>query len=131
MRVLLVDDDKDGADTMAMLLRMLGHTTRTACDGEECLDAMDAFLPDIVLLDIGLPGQSGYEVCRCIKGRPDGRKPMMVALTGWGGDDDKRRASEAGFDRHLTKPVDVAVLQALLLAAMPRADGLAGAQVAA
>jgi CheY-like chemotaxis protein len=113
-RVLVVDDNQDAADTLALLLELMGHQTRTAHDGLAALDAAAAFAPDVVLLDIGLPKMNGYDVCREMRKQPWGQRAYLVALTGWGQAEDQRRASEAGFDRHLVKPVEESVLQKLL-----------------
>lgn len=119
-RVLVVDDNRDAADTLALLLELMGHTTRTAHDGPAALEAAAAFEPDIVLLDIGLPRMNGYEVCRKLREEPWGRSAFVVALTGWGQAEDQRNASEAGFDRHLVKPVEEEVLQKVLREAPAR-----------
>lgn len=113
-RVLVVDDNHDAADTLALLLELMGHETRTAHDGVEALSAAEAFRPEVVLLDIGLPKMNGYEVCRRLREQPWGQSAFLVALTGWGQADDLRQASEAGFDRHLVKPVEEGVLQRVL-----------------
>ncbi|MEW6707567.1 MAG: response regulator [Pseudomonadota bacterium] len=113
-RVLVVDDNRDAADTLALLLELMGHETRTAHDGPAALTAGAMFRPEIVLLDIGLPHMNGYEVCRKLREEPWGRGAFVVALTGWGQAEDQRNASEAGFDRHLVKPVEEDVLQRVL-----------------
>jgi CheY-like chemotaxis protein len=113
-RVLVVDDNRDTARSMARLLMLGGHLARTAHDGPEALTAAEQFNPDLVLLDIGLPTMSGYDVCRAIRQRLASRPPLMIALTGWGQDDDRRRSAEAGFDRHLVKPVQFNEVAALL-----------------
>jgi CheY-like chemotaxis protein len=113
-RVLVVDDNQDAADTLALLLELMGHRTRTAHDGLAALDAAAEFEPEVVLLDIGLPKMNGYDVCREMRKQPWGRNIYLVALTGWGQAEDQRKASEAGFDRHLVKPVEESVLQKLL-----------------
>ncbi len=113
-RVLVVDDNRDAADTLALLLELMGHQTRTAHDGPAALAAGAAFEPEIVLLDIGLPHMNGYEVCRKLREEAWGKGAFVVALTGWGQAEDQRNASEAGFDRHLVKPVEEEVLQKLL-----------------
>ncbi|HEY0825644.1 MAG TPA: ATP-binding protein, partial [Ramlibacter sp.] len=107
-KVLVVDDNPDAAETLSQLLQLLGHEPRTAGDGAAALECFDEFQPDVVLLDIGLPGMDGYEVARRLRTR--GGAVRLVALTGWGQADDKRRAAEAGFDTHWTKPVDPAKL---------------------
>jgi CheY-like chemotaxis protein len=101
-----VDDNRDGADSLAEMLRILGNDTRTAYDGEEAVAAAAEYRPDVVLLDIGLPRLNGYEACRRIRGQPGGGSVILIAQTGWGQEDDIRLSKEAGFDRHLVKPVD-------------------------
>jgi CheY-like chemotaxis protein len=91
----------------------MGHTVHLAFDGEQALQLAEALRPDVVLLDLGMPRLNGYEVCRRIRAEPWGAAMVLVAQTGWGRDDDRRRSREAGFDHHLTKPVDPAALQAL------------------
>jgi PAS domain S-box-containing protein len=113
-RILIVDDNEDGADSLALLLRLAGHETHKARDGFEAIEAVPRLQPDVVLLDIGLPRLNGYEVCRRIRSEPWGKDVVLVAVTGWGGPDDRRRSSDAGFDAHMVKPVDHDVLMALL-----------------
>jgi PAS domain S-box-containing protein len=113
-RVLVVDDNHDAAASLALLLDLNGYDIRTASDGVEALAVADAFLPEFVLLDLGMPRLDGYETAREMRKRPWGRSARLLALTGWGQDEDKRRALEAGFDHHLTKPVDPGVLQRLM-----------------
>jgi two-component system, OmpR family, response regulator len=113
-RLLVVDDNKDSAESLASLLKVIGNEVRTAYDGAAALAAVHTFAPDVVLLDIGLPEMDGYEVARQIRGRPHQPQPMLIALTGYGADEDQRRSYEAGFDHHLTKPVRFNTLQALL-----------------
>jgi CheY-like chemotaxis protein len=113
-RVLVVDDNRDSAQTLAMMLRLMGHQTTTAHDGPEAIEVAKEFQPEIILLDIGLPKMNGYEVCRRIRALDFGRSALIVALTGWGQDDDRRQSSDAGFDRHLVKPIDFTVLGELL-----------------
>ena len=119
-RVLVVDDNADAADSLAMLLQVHGDEVRVAYDGEEALFAEQEFKPDVLLLDIGMPKLSGYDVARRVR---DARGPevLIVAITGWGQDEDRQRAREAGFDHHFTKPVDYAVLLDLLDRARPQA----------
>jgi PAS domain S-box-containing protein len=117
--ILVVDDLRDSADSMAMMLRMMGHETRTAYDGLEAVQTAAAFQPNIVLLDIGLPKLNGYEVARHIREQPWGGNVALVALTGWGQEEDRRLALEAGFDHHLTKPVEAAPLEKLLAGLTP------------
>ncbi len=113
-RILVVDDNRDAATSLAMLLNILGNETRTAHDGLEALEAASAFRPDVILLDIGMPRMNGYDTARRIREEPWGRSMVLVALTGWGQEDDRRRSSEAGFDLHLTKPVEPAALEKML-----------------
>jgi CheY-like chemotaxis protein len=97
-----------------MLLRFLGADVQVAHGGREALDAFEAYRPSVVLLDIGMPGMDGYQVARAIRGRENGAGVPLVALTGWGQEEDRRRSREAGFDHHLIKPADIAALQSLL-----------------
>jgi signal transduction histidine kinase len=113
-RVLVVDDNADAAETLAWLLRAAGHDVLTAYDGRAAVDTAPAFRPEVVLLDIGLPGIDGYEVAARLRRRPELREALLVAVTGYGQDEDRRRSREAGFDEHLTKPIDPAALPALL-----------------
>ena len=111
-RVLVVDDNRDAADTLAELLRMMGNDVQVAHDGT-CAGCAPRFKPEVVLLDIGLPDVNGYDVARRVRPVPGMRQPRLIALTGWGQHEDKRRAAEAGFDDHWTKPVDPSRLQEL------------------
>lgn len=113
-RVLVADDLRDSADSLAMLLRLMGQDVRTVYGGKEAMSAADAIQPEVALLDIGMPEVNGYEVCRYIRSQPWGRAPFVIALTGWGQEGDRRTAREAGFDYHLVKPVDPEALVALL-----------------
>ncbi len=113
-RVLVADDNRDAADSLTMILRLAGHEVRTAHDGQQAVEVAEAFRPDAALLDIGMPRLNGYEACRRIRTLLRGEGILLVALTGWGQEEDKRRATEAGFDHHLTKPVDPAALERLL-----------------
>ncbi|MDP3911361.1 MAG: hybrid sensor histidine kinase/response regulator [Gemmatimonadales bacterium] len=113
-RILVVDDHHDAGDSLAVLLRLLGHDVRQAYDGPAALAALDADRADVILLDIGMPEMDGYEVARRIRQRPDSRETLLVALTGFGRDADRRRSRDAGFDHHLTKPADLAALNGLL-----------------
>ncbi|HYD93840.1 MAG TPA: ATP-binding protein [Noviherbaspirillum sp.] len=113
-RVLVVDDNRDAADTLAEFLQLEGHEVRVAYDGEAGLAQFAAFRPDTALLDIGMPRLNGNEVARHIRGLPEGAGAMLIAVTGWGQDKDKQRAQEAGFDHHLTKPIDLHRLALLL-----------------
>jgi PAS domain S-box-containing protein len=113
-RVLVVDDNRDSAESLAMLLSLEGHQTHTAHDGEEAVREAERWGPDVVLLDIGLPRLNGYDAGRRIRDLPGGKAMTLIALTGWGQDEDRRQSTDAGFDGHLVKPVDPDVLQALL-----------------
>jgi len=113
-RILVVDDNHDSAESLAMLLNITGNQTFTAHDGADALDAAAKQRPDVVLLDIGLPTLNGYEVCRRIREEPWGKEMVLIALTGWGQDEDRRRSHEAGFDGHLVKPVNYPALMTLL-----------------
>lgn len=113
-RILVTDDNQDAALTLASLLGMMGHEVRTANDGLEAIDMVDSFMPDIIFLDIGMPRMDGYEACRRIRQLSQEQPAFIVALTGWGQADDKRKAQEAGFDLHFTKPVDPARLEELV-----------------
>jgi two-component system, sensor histidine kinase len=113
-RVMVADDNTDAADTLATLLELAGHEVRVAHGGRVALAIAQTFRPDVALLDIGMPDLSGYEVAKEIRRESWGAGICLVALTGWGGDSDRQRAMGAGFDRHLTKPIDPGALQALL-----------------
>jgi PAS domain S-box-containing protein len=114
-RILVVDDNRDGAGSLAEMLRVMGNDTQTAFDGEEAVALAEAFKPDVILMDIGMPRLNGYEACRRIREQPWGRTVVIVAQTGWGQEDDKRKSQEAGFNFHLVKPVDPAALEKLLV----------------
>jgi PAS domain S-box-containing protein len=113
-RILVVDDNRDTADSLGMMLQLMGHDIALAHDGLEAVQAATDFRPDVVFLDIGLPRMNGYEVTRYIREQQWGKEMLIVAVTGWGQEEDKRRALEAGFDHHLTKPVGMEVLEKLL-----------------
>ncbi|MGK5077790.1 PAS domain-containing protein [Janthinobacterium sp. HLX7-2] len=115
-RVLVVDDNVDAADTLAAVLEMMGHATQVAHDGAHALAMAPQFLPDVIFLDIGLPGMSGYEVARALRQTPAGAKVVLVALTGWGAENDRSQSSAAGFDHHLTKPANLHAIGELLAA---------------
>ena len=114
IRALIVDDNIDAATTLGLLLQLGGHTTALAHDGLEALKAAAEFKPNIVLLDLGLPGLDGYEVGRAIRRMPELGHPILVAVTGWGNPEDRLRTKQAGFDEHLTKPVDISMIELLL-----------------
>ena len=112
--ILVVDDNKDAVDSLALLLSLVGQTVATASDGIDALTQFEHFGPDVVVLDLGLPGLNGYEVARRVRAMDRGSEVVMVALTGWGQDEDRRRTVAAGFDHHLVKPVDFEALKVLL-----------------
>lgn len=112
-RVLVVEDNPDSAESLVLLLRMYGNEVEIASDGLRGYRAAEAMKPEMMLLDIGLPEMNGYEVARRIREQPWGANVTLIALTGWGQDEDRRLAKEAGFDHHLVKPVDPAALMPL------------------
>ena len=120
-RALIVDDNADSADTLAMVLQLLGHEVQCVYDSRRVLETVDAFAPDILFLDIGMPGLSGYDVARLLRARPNAEQLTLVALTGWGQPEDRRRTAEAGFDHHLVKPADAATIQRICSELSPRA----------
>jgi CheY-like chemotaxis protein len=113
-RILVVDDNRDAADTLGMVLRGMGAEVRVAYDGSQGLQAFSAWFPAVMLLDIGMPGMDGHEVARRVRQLPGGAEVKLVALTGWGNAEDVRRTREAGFDHHIVKPAEVGALQVLL-----------------
>lgn len=119
-RILVVDDNVDAAESLSMLLEALGHDIRMAHTGPAALTAALDFGPDLVLLDIGLPGLSGYEVAKRFRSHEKLSAAMLVAVTGWGSDEDQRKASEAGFDIHLTKPIEMSAIETVLARAATR-----------
>ena len=117
MRVLIVDDNRDGAESLSLYTKLLGHTTELAYTGVEAISKVSKFKPDVVFLDIGLPGMSGFEVAKLIRTMPDAVGTRLVAVTGWGSEDTKRKSTEAGFNEHLTKPVDLSRIEEILWSA--------------
>ncbi|MFL6665501.1 MAG: ATP-binding protein, partial [Rhizobacter sp.] len=113
-RILIVDDNQDAADSIAQYLQLEGHEVKTVGDGAQALSSVPVFAPQIVVLDIGLPGMSGYEIARRMRKLPATRDVLLVALTGYGQKEDQQRAMEAGFDRHFVKPTDPRVLVQLI-----------------
>jgi CheY-like chemotaxis protein len=113
-RILVVDDNHDSAESLAMLLNVTGNETHTVYDGLEAVEATATFRPDVVLLDIGLPKLNGYQAARRIREQPWGRDMVLVAVTGWGQEEDRQRSKDAGFNGHLVKPVEYAALEKLL-----------------
>jgi CheY-like chemotaxis protein len=113
-RILVVDDNRDSADSLAMLLSILGNEVRTAHDGQEAVDLAAIFDPAVVFMDLGLPLLNGFDAAGRMREQPGGEKTVIVALTGWGQEFDRRRSQEAGFDYHFVKPVDPFALEKLL-----------------
>jgi CheY-like chemotaxis protein len=113
-RILVVDDNHDSARTLELLLKQDGHEVRTAYDGVEAVETATTFLPDVILLDIGLPKLNGYDACRRIREQPWSKGMMLVALTGWGQDEDRQKSRDAGFNDHIVKPVKHDALTKLL-----------------
>ncbi|RPI58250.1 MAG: hybrid sensor histidine kinase/response regulator, partial [Lysobacterales bacterium] len=122
-RILVVDDNLDAAQSLSMLLRLSGRETELAHDGLEAVEKAAGYRPDAILLDIGMPKMNGYDVCRTIRGTPAGREPLIVALSGYGTDEDRRKSAEAGFDAHLVKPVDFGALERVLARLDDRGNG--------
>ena len=119
-RVLVADDNQDAAESLRLLLELAGHEVRVAHDGPGALEAAAEFRPDAVLLDIGMPGLNGYEVAARLRAFDWGAAPVLVAITGWGQEHDRRLALDAGFDHHLTKPIDPDLIAPLLAARAAR-----------
>ena len=113
-RILVVDDNRDSATSLALMLQLMGNEVRTAHDGAEGIEAAAAFRPEVVLLDLGMPRLNGYDAARKLREQPWGRNLLLVALTGWGQESDRARSKDAGFDHHLVKPVEPATLERLL-----------------
>jgi len=118
-RVLVVDDNRDAADSLGALLEMLGARVRVVYDGHAALAALREFEPAVIFLDLGMPGLDGFEVARRIRQRDELRNIALVAVTGWGQDQDRRRTRAAGFDRHLVKPIDPGKMDAVLASVAP------------
>jgi signal transduction histidine kinase/ActR/RegA family two-component response regulator len=118
-RILVVDDSRDAAESLGLLLESLGASVQTATDGPAALDALDSYRPSVMLLDIGMPGMDGLEVARRVRQRVDSRDLTVIALSGWGQEEDRRRSREAGIDYHMVKPVDLDELGRLLTALAP------------
>ena len=118
-RVLVADDNEDSAESLAMMLELMGNEVRVVHDGAEAVAAASEFRPGVIVLDIGMPRLNGYDACRRIREEAGGRGMYRIALSGWGQDEDRRRTEEAGFDQHFVKPVDPAVLVKLLATLSP------------
>jgi len=113
-RILAVDDNRDAVDSLAMLLKQMKADVVTVYDGQTALDTIKSYRPSVVLLDIGMPGMDGFEVARRMRQLPEGKDIILIAMTGWGQEEDRRQSEEAGFNDHLVKPVDLSVLKELL-----------------
>jgi CheY-like chemotaxis protein len=114
MKILVVDDNRDAADSCATLLELSGHHVQTAYTGRRALELAETFRPHALLLDIGLPDFDGYQLATTIRATPWGRSILLIAVTGWGQEEDRRRAFEAGCDHHLTKPIAAEAVESLL-----------------
>jgi CheY-like chemotaxis protein len=113
-KILVADDDQDSAESLAMLFQMMGHDVRSALSGLEAVNLAADFQPDLIVLDIGMPGLDGYEVCRRIRQQPWAHTVVIAALTGWTRDEDRDRSQQAGFNHYLVKPVDPQALTDLV-----------------
>ena len=118
-RILVVDDNADAAHSLAQVLDAMGNTVALAADGVEAVEQAERFRPDVVMLDIGMPRMNGYEAARRIRAQPENRDTVLIAVTGWGQDEDRRRSEQAGFNLHLTKPMDPSAIEALLATLPP------------
>lgn len=112
--MVIAEDGRDSAESLGMLLTMMGHEVRVAYDGQEAMTVAENFRPDVMILDVGMPKLNGYDAARRVRDRAWGRRVLLVAMTGWGRAEDRRRSEESGFDRHFIKPADIAALQELL-----------------
>jgi CheY-like chemotaxis protein len=129
-RILVADDNYDSATSLSILLNDAGYDVRTAGDGAQALETAAQFRPDVALLDIGMPKLNGYEVARQLRNQPWGRHVLLIAVTGWGGADHRQQTAQAGFDHHLTKPVDPAALTRLLVSLLTESGSRASGSVA-
>jgi CheY-like chemotaxis protein len=127
----VADDNIDSAETLSMLLEEMGNEVSTAHNGLEAFERAVAFRPDVLVLDIGMPKLNGYEVARKIRAEEWGTQVVLIALTGWGQADDRRKSQDAGFDHHLVKPVTPEALEGILAKVQPRARGRGSDAVAA
>jgi len=131
LRVLVVDDNLDAVQTLGRLVRLLGHVAHLAYDGEQAIAAASEWQPQVILMDIGMPKLNGYEAAQRIRATSWGQHMVLIAATGWGQEDDKRRTKEAGFDHHLVKPVDTNLLRELLANCLADDAGIEQPEVAA
>ena len=122
-RILVVDDNRDAADTLALTLRMFNHEVRVVYDPLQAIELAEGFRPDLVFMDVGMPGMNGYDLVKVMRGRPWSEQTMIVALTGWGQEEDRRRSREAGFDHHLVKPAEFTDIEAMCRARRVAAAG--------
>ena len=114
LKVLIVDDNADAAEMLSALMQIIGHSSEVAHDGERALQICAEFRPDVVFLDLGMPGMNGYEVAEHIQAGQSPTKPVLVALTGWGDESDRARTQAAGFQHHLIKPTSLEAVESLL-----------------
>jgi len=114
-RILVVDDNENCAKIMMWTMELLGHTVKMAIDGLAAIELAKSFRPEVVLLDIGLPGMNGYEICQAMRKEPVLQNTVFIAQTGWGQQEHRQRTKDAGFDHHLVKPVDMKALETILL----------------
>jgi len=121
-RILVVDDDKACAQTTVWVLESLGHTAQMALNGRAAIELAKSFHPDVVLLDIGIPGMNGYVICNAMRAEPVLQNTLFIAQTGWGEKEHRERSKEAGFDYHLVKPVDMEALKNILLVLDKKAE---------
>jgi CheY-like chemotaxis protein len=115
LRVLVVDDNRESAQAFAMLVRIWGHEARTAPNGLDAIDVAHGFVPDVILMDLGMPRMDGWEAARCLREQAGLHDTLFVAVTGLCTDADRQRSREAGFDHHLVKPIDLAELERILM----------------
>jgi CheY-like chemotaxis protein len=120
LRILIVDDNRDAANSLAAILGLTGHEVRAEYHGAAAIGVAEIFRPEVMILDLGMPGMTGYEVAQHIRRRTDGQALLLIALTGWGQPEDRARSHAAGFDHHLVKPVNPSVLKQLLARFIPR-----------
>jgi two-component system CheB/CheR fusion protein len=121
-RILVVDDNVDGAHSMSLLLRAAGHEVQAAFGSQDCFEAVASFRPQVIILDLGLPGVDGFEIARRLRGNPDTNDVVLIALSGYGGDEARQKTREIGFDYHLVKPADLDMLHQILASSARRAD---------